>query len=287
MVSTTTEVALNDAAEIEVAIIPDIPKQSFIDRLPDWFLLTITFFVLLGLWQLSIVWLNPPPYIFPSPEALGKALWEAVTDSIFWTNVGVTAYEVAWGFSSAIVIAFAMGLAVTEIKLVERMLLPYIIAMQAVPKVAIAPLIIIWFGFGISSKVVIAALLGFFPIFVNVLTGFRAVDARQLALMKSLCATRWQIFMKLRLLTAAPYIFAGLQIAIVLSCLGVIVGEFIGSKLGIGSIIIRSQTEMDVANVFVGVVALSVMVTILHACVRYISKKVVFWTDFATSSDEN
>src|ERR1700690_4069007 len=108
MVSTTTEdVALVEVDGAAVAVIhEDRPRPSFIDRLPDWFLLTITFFVLLGLWQWAIVALNPPPYIFPSPEALGKALWEAVTDSIFWTNVGVTAYEVMWGFSSAIVIAF-------------------------------------------------------------------------------------------------------------------------------------------------------------------------------------
>ena len=258
----------------------DAPKIKFSERIPDWVLLSATFLVLLGLWQLAINIFNPPPYIIPSPTALGLALWSAATDYNLYVNVGVTAEEVAIAFVVAAVLACSMGLLVTENRVCERIILPYVIAIQSVPKVAIAPLIIIWFGFGITSKIVIASMLAFFPIFVNVVTGFKAIDQRQLMLMRSLCASRWQIFFKLRLMTAFPYLFAGLQIAAVLASLGAIVGEFVGAKQGIGSMIIRSQTEMDVANVFVGVVALSIMVSILHASVKAVSKKVVFWTEF-------
>jgi NitT/TauT family transport system permease protein len=240
---------------------------------------------LLGLWQLAINVFNPPPYIIPSPTALGLALWSAATDINLWINISVTAEEVAIAFVVAAFLAGAMGLWVTESRIAERIILPYVIAIQAVPKVAIAPLIIIWFGFGIGSKIVIAAMLAFFPIFVNVVTGFKAIDQRQMMLMRSLCASRWQIFFKLRLMTACPYIFAGLQIAAVLASLGAIVGEFVGAKQGIGSMIIRSQTEMDVANVFVGVVALSLMVSVLHAAVKIVSKKVVFWTEFEEKTE--
>jgi NitT/TauT family transport system permease protein len=234
---------------------------------------------------LAINIFNPPPYIIPSPAALGAALWSAATDYNLYVNVGVTAEEVAIAFFVAAVLACSMGLLVTENRVCERIILPYVIAIQSVPKVAIAPLIIIWFGFGITSKIVIASMLAFFPIFVNVVTGFKAIDQRQLMLMRSLCASRWQIFFKLRLMTAFPYLFAGLQIAAVLASLGAIVGEFVGAKQGIGSMIIRSQTEMDVANVFVGVVALSIMVSILHATVKAVSKKVVFWTEFEDKSE--
>jgi NitT/TauT family transport system permease protein len=263
----------------------DTPKVKFTDRIPDWVLLSITFLILLGLWQLAINVFNPPPYIIPSPTALGLALWSAATDINLWINISVTAEEVAIAFVVAAFLAGAMGLWVTESRIAERIILPYVIAIQAVPKVAIAPLIIIWFGFGIGSKIVIAAMLAFFPIFVNVVTGFKAIDQRQMMLMRSLCASRWQIFFKLRLMTACPYIFAGLQIAAVLASLGAIVGEFVGAKQGIGSMIIRSQTEMDVANVFVGVVALSLMVSVLHAAVKLVSKKVVFWTEFEEKSE--
>jgi NitT/TauT family transport system permease protein len=264
----------------------ETPRVKLADRIPDSVLLSATFLVFLGLWQLAIVVFNPPPYIIPSPVALGLALWSAATDVNLWINIGVTTEEVAIAFTASAILAGAVGFWVTESRLAERIILPYVIAFQAVPKIAIAPLIIIWFGFGISSKVVIATMLGFFPVFVNVVTGFRAVDQRQLMLMRSLCATRWQIFFKLRLLTACPYIFAGLQIAAVLASLGCIVGEFIGAKLGIGSMIIRAQTEMDVANVFVGVIALSFMVSVLHAAVKFVSKKVVFWTEFETDNVE-
>jgi NitT/TauT family transport system permease protein len=263
----------------------DAPKIKFSERIPDWVLLSATFLVLLGLWQLAINIFNPPPYIIPSPTALGLALWSAATDYNLYVNVGVTAEEVAIAFVVAAVLACSMGLLVTENRVCERIILPYVIAIQSVPKVAIAPLIIIWFGFGITSKIVIASMLAFFPIFVNVVTGFKAIDQRQLMLMRSLCASRWQIFFKLRLMTAFPYLFAGLQIAAVLASLGAIVGEFVGAKQGIGSMIIRSQTEMDVANVFVGVVALSIMVSILHASVKAVSKKVVFWTEFEDKSE--
>jgi NitT/TauT family transport system permease protein len=270
---------------IVIIDVDEVPKVKFADRIPDWVLLSITFLILLGLWQLAINVFNPPPYIIPSPAALGLALWSAVTDINLWVNISVTAEEVAIAFVIAAFLAGAMGLWVTESRIAERIILPYVIAIQSVPKVAIAPLIIIWFGFGITSKVVIASMLAFFPIFVNVVTGFKAIDQRQLMLMRSLCASRWQIFFKLRLMTACPYIFAGLQIAAVLASLGAIVGEFVGAKHGIGSMIIRSQTEMDVANVFVGVFALSIMVSVLHALVKFASKKIVFWTEFEDKTE--
>jgi NitT/TauT family transport system permease protein len=279
MVSSSQPLVVLEAGE------DDAPKVKFSERIPDWVLLSATFLVLLGLWQLAINIFNPPPYIIPSPTALGLALWSAATDYNLYVNVGVTAEEVAIAFCVAALLACSMGLLVTENRVCERIILPYVIAIQSVPKVAIAPLIIIWFGFGITSKIVIASMLAFFPIFVNVVTGFKAIDQRQLMLMRSLCASRWQIFFKLRLMTAFPYLFAGLQIAAVLASLGAIVGEFVGAKQGIGSMIIRSQTEMDVANVFVGVVALSIMVSILHASVKAVSKRVVFWTEFEDKSE--
>jgi NitT/TauT family transport system permease protein len=152
-----------------------------------------------------------------------------------------------------------------------------VLALQTVPKVAIAPLLIIWFGFGLQSKVLTAALIAFFPVLVNVIAGLRSVDPRRLMLMRALQASPWQTFRKVRLPSMLPYLFAGLEIAMVFSIIGVIVGEFIGSSVGLGVMIIQRQGTIDVAGVFSVLIYLSLLGLVLNAVIVGAKRRLVFW----------
>jgi NitT/TauT family transport system permease protein len=162
---------------------------------------------------------------------------------------------------------------------VEQTIYPYVVALQTLPKIAIAPLIIVWFGFGISSKVVIAAMVGFFPVLVNVIVGLKTIDQSKLDLMRSLNATRWQTFRLVKFPNALPFVFAGLDIAIVFSVLGAIVGEFVGAQRGLGNLILQFNFSLDIAGVFAVLILLSVMGVALHLIMQAIQRRVIFWAE--------
>ena len=147
------------------------------------------------------------------------------------------------------------------------------------PKIAIAPLIVVWFGFDTSSKVVIAATVAFFPVLVNVIVGLKTIDAGKLELMRSLNASRWQTFRLVQFPNALPFVFAGLDIAIVFSVLGAIVGEFVGAQRGLGNLILQFNVSLDIAGVFAVLVMLSVMGVALHLVMQAIQKRVIFWAE--------
>jgi NitT/TauT family transport system permease protein len=153
-----------------------------------------------------------------------------------------------------------------------------VVALQTIPKVAVAPLLIIWFGFGIESKIVIVALISFFPVLVNAVAGFRSSDARQVLLMKALDATPWQIFMKVRLPNAVPFLMAGMYIAMIFSVIGAVVGEFIGSPRGLGAQILQRQSGMDLVGVFSVLVLLSALGITLNLVMKWLSRRIAFWS---------
>jgi len=173
-------------------------------------------------------------------------------------------------------VAIVLGSVIAQSRFVENVLYPYLIAIQTTPKVAIAPLFIIWFGFGISSKIIVAGIIAFFPILVNVITGLRSTDPQRIELMRSLRATRWQIFRMVMLPSALPMIFAGLQVAVIFSLLGAIVGEFVGSRAGLGNLIMQMNINLDTAGVFAVLVCLSSIGIALHLIMRWGQKKLLF-----------
>jgi NitT/TauT family transport system permease protein len=237
----------------------------------------LVFVVMLGGWEAAIWTLGTPAFLLPSPSDVVRTLAAEIWAGTYWWHLAVTLTEVLLGFACAAVAGIVVGAVIAEVPLADRVCYPYLVAFQTFPKIAIAPLLIIWFGFGLTSKVVIAALVAFFPVMVNVIAGLRTVDARRLALMRSLGATRWDTFVKLKLPSALPFLFAGLDIAIVFAVIGAIVGEFVGAEHGLGSLIVRLQFTMDVAGVFAVLVVLSVVGVALHLIVRTVSKRVVFW----------
>ena len=168
--------------------------------------------------------------------------------------------------------------AVSRLKFICRIRLPSPF-FEPTNSPTIAPLFIIWFGFGITSKIIMAGIVSFFPILVNVITGLRSTDAQKIELMRSLRASRWQTFKMVKLPSALPMIFAGLHIAVIFSILGAIVGEFVGSKKGLGNLILQMNFNLDTAGVFAALVCLSTMGITLHLVMHWLQRRVVFWAD--------
>jgi len=239
----------------------------------------LLFIVVVGTWEAVIRVFEVPAYVVPAPSAIWQSLVRGISSGLFISNGIVTLTEALLGFLGAAVLAIVLGSVIAQSRFVENVLYPYLIAIQTTPKVAIAPLFIIWFGFGISSKIIVAGIIAFFPILVNVITGLRSTDPQRIELMRSLRASRWQIFRMVMLPSALPMIFAGLQVAVIFSLLGAIVGEFVGSRAGLGNLIMQMNINLDTAGVFAVLVCLSSIGITLHLIMRWVQKKLLFWVD--------
>lgn len=231
----------------------------------------------LVVWEIVVRVLHIPAFILPPPSNIFVALYRGFASTLYFSHIGVTLAETFMGFALGTALAFSIGVAVAMSRRVEYFLYPFIVMFQAMPKVALAPLVIIWFGLGITSKVVAAALVAFFPLMVNTITGLRAADSDRVNLMRSLSASRWQIFWMLQLPTALPYIFAGLEIAMIFALIGSIVGEFVGATAGLGMLIQSMNFTMDVAGQFSILLILSALGLLLNGVVVMIRRRVLFW----------
>lgn len=220
-------------------------------------------------------WVNS--LILPNPSSVWNALVDGFERGVYWRHIQSTVFSTLAGFGSAAVIAIAIGGILAAIPRVERIFLPFIVAFQTLPKVAVAPIIILWLGFGTQSKVVIIATICFFPILVNTLQGLRIRDQERLELLRSLGATRWQLFRFLRFPDSLPYVFAGLNIGIVFALIGTVIAEFLGSREGLGVLLVQQQAAFNVPGMFAALILLMVVGLILNGVTRAVEKKVVFW----------
>ena len=234
--------------------------------------------LLLLVWDRAVVWLQVPTYLLPRPADVGTALWAGyVTERTYWKHLVTTLYEVVVGYGIGCTIALIAGAIVAESRWIERTLMPIVVAIQSIPKVALAPLLIVWFGFGVSSKMVLVALICFFPVFINSFYGFRSANPDLLRLYKAFGSSRLHVFRQVKLPSAAGSIFAGLQIGVVLALIGAVVGEFVSSKEGLGYLIQSSTLAFDVATMFASVVSLSIIGITASSLVRWVQARVVFW----------
>ena len=238
--------------------------------------------VLIGLWVFAVRFMQVPSYILPAPEAVLRALWAGLainpaSPQGYYLPLWSTLSNAAAGFAIGTGLGLVLGSLMAESRTVEKLLMPYAFALQSLPKVAIAPLIVIWFGFGDGSKVAIAALLAFFPVLINSFTGLRSIEPERIDLMRSLSATRFETYRIVKLPNAAPFIFAGLDMAVVYSLLGAIVAEFLGAQQGMGVLITQAQAISDVAGVFAALVILGALGIVLHTSVRRLESRVVHW----------
>jgi NitT/TauT family transport system permease protein len=243
----------------------------------DFALAVYSVLVFLLFWEAMVYLLSVKSFILPPPSAVAVRVFDDLTNGAMARHFPITFLEVALSFVFAAVAGLLIGTLIALIPIAEKTVLPLILSIQTVPKVAVAPLFIIWFGFGIQSKIVTGALIAFFPILINVITGLKAVDQRRLLLMRSLRATPLQTFLKVRLPNMLPFLFAGLQIGLVFAIIGVIVGEFIGATTGLGVLIVMRQGTIDVAGMFSVLIYLSMMGLVLSAILRRIARHYIFW----------
>lgn len=215
--------------------------------------------------------------IIPSPSETYDALWRVVTAGYFWGNVGVTLYEIVVGFALGLVSGVIFGVAVSMFDTVRATIYPYLVAIQAPPKIVLAPIFVTWFGFDEASKIAMAVVICFFPMFLNTLTGLSSVDPNAVKLMRSLTASRWQTFFHLLLPNALPIMMAGVKLCWTLAVLGVIVGEFVGASAGIGYLIHAFNFQLDVAGVFVLILLLSVFTLLVYQAIEWLEERLIFW----------
>jgi NitT/TauT family transport system permease protein len=250
---------------------------AFIRQRPHLPLVPLVLVVFVLAWEGIVRAWHIQEFLVPAPSAIGRALMAGLTSRLYVDHFGVTLYESLLGFLIAAAAGIACGTVIAQFRVVEQTLYPYLVALQTLPKIAIAPLLIVWLGFGLTSKVVIAALVAFFPVLVNVIVGLKTVDASKLDLMRSLDASRWQTFRYVTFPNALPFVFAGLDIAIVFSVLGAIVGEFVGSQRGLGNLILQFHTSLDIAGMFAVLLLLAALGVGLHLLIQAIQRRVIFW----------
>jgi NitT/TauT family transport system permease protein len=234
----------------------------------------------LFLWWLVSQMANLPAFILPSPVEVWSRFLRAVADGSLFVNTGVTLLEILSGLFAGTVLATVIGYLVAKSRALERVLSPYLVASQAVPLVAIAPLLVIWFGPGMFSKILICALIVFFPVLVNTVVGVRAVPPALNDLMHSMRATRGQILVKLEIPAALPVFLGGLRIGATLSVIGAVVGEFVGSDQGIGFLINIGRGQYDTALVFVAIFVLIALALALYGIVAWIESRVLSWQEW-------
>ena len=230
------------------------------------------------LWEFLVRATNTPAYLMPGPIAIVRTLWfRLISNGLIVPHLLITLQEILIGYVIAIAAGVTLGTLISQIYIVEKMFKPYIIAFAAVPKIALAPLFIIWFGFGIASKVVIVVLVAFFPMLINTINGLNSADPMTIELFKSLGATKWQIFRMLKVPNAMPYLFAGLDIGAVFAVTGAIVAEFVGSQGGLGHLALRMQYEFNIPGYFAVLFVIVPLGLVMHFIVTAAQRRVVFW----------
>jgi NitT/TauT family transport system permease protein len=271
-----------DTSPLAPEIEPDL-KPAGITRSAGRLLLTVSGMVaLLALWEGAVLWLNVPRYILPSPQSVLLSLWSGLDVPLtsrvgFYLPLASTLGNALAGFVIGGILGVALGSLMAEFRPVETVIMPYAFAFQTLPKVAIAPLIVIWCGFGDGSKITMAALLAFFPMMVNTFTGLRTTETERIDLMRALSASRFETYRIVKLPSAAPYIFAGLDMALVYALLGTIVAEFLGAQQGIGVTILQAQTATDVATVFAALILLGITGIIFHLVIQACERRIIHW----------
>lgn len=244
---------------------------------PEWVCVPLTLVLAIGGWEWYVKAYQVSILILPPPSQIVSALYSGLASGVYVKALLVTLQAILLGFLLSASVALVLGTLISQVRLVEATVYPYVVALQTLPKIAIAPLILVWVGLGIESKIIIAALVSFFPMLVNTIVGLKSASEDKLELMHALTASRTKTFFLVKLPEALPFIFAGLQIGIVLAVLGAIVGEFVGAKAGLGYLIIQMNYTMDVAGMFAVLVILGVMGVALNVLIAMLRKRVIFW----------
>lgn len=240
-----------------------------------------TLAVFLALWEALTASGVIADYLLPRASEVLTTMWADVTDIVtggpMWHHFYTTLIEIILGFIGSVIVGVSLGAVLAEFKPVQRALYPYVVAANATPRIAFAPLIVIWFGFDYASKIVMAIAIAAFPIIVNTIAGLSATSRDDLRLMRSLGATRSQILWRVRIPTAMPYLFAGFETAMLFSAVGAVIGEFMGGNAGLGYVTLLAQELFRLDDAFSAIALLSIQGFLLHRLVVIVGRRLVFW----------
>lgn len=246
-----------------------------------WLLPILLVATLLGAWQIAATTgaiagaLRLEEFLVPSPSEIAESLWQS--RSLLADNAWVTLKEVLLGFGCALVAGLGFAVALHLSETLRRAAYPLIVASQTVPIVVIAPILVVWLGYGIGPKLAIVALICFFPITVNALDGLRSVDPEAIKMMRTLDASRWQTFRRVEAPTALPYAFSGAKIAVAVAVIGAVFGEWAGSDSGLGHLMLQDNAQLETARLFASVVVLSAIAIALFGLLALAERRVVTW----------
>jgi NitT/TauT family transport system permease protein len=247
------------------------------ERYKTYLLLPLALFLFLCLWQLVVELGSYPTFILPSPALVFRKFIVVAGDGTLLHHAWATLREVLLGLALGLTVATSLGYIFAKSKSLERLLSPYIVASQSIPIVALAPLLVIWFGFGLLSKVIVCALTVFFPVLINTIVGLRSVDENLVDLMRSYGATRRQMFTMLEIPAALPVLLGGLKIGVTLSVIGAVVGEFVAADEGLGFLVNLSRGLFDTPMMFVALFTLVIIALSLYGSVVLLENRLLSW----------
>ena len=246
-------------------------KTAFV----QWFPALILIFLLLVIWEITCRIAEVPKWLLPVPTDIMIELYQHW--NLLLRHSFVTLYEILIGFSFYIITGILIGGFIVYSKTLEKTLYPIIISSQTIPIIAIAPILLVWFGYGLLPKILVVGLIAFFPIAVNTIDGLKSIDEDIVKMMKTLGANKYQIFKKIQIPNSLPYIFTGLRIGMAASVIGAVISEWVGSSEGLGYLMIRSKPQFLTERVFAAIFLLSIIGFLLFLLVNYCEKKVVYW----------
>ncbi len=233
--------------------------------------------LIVAAWHFYVVLFKIHPVVMPSPGSVLDSI--AKNWSLLLRESWTTFLECIYGFSLAVVVGIMLAVIVTSSRTLNQMFYPILIAMQSIPKVAIAPIVLVWFGTGMESKVAIAFIVAFFPMVVDTATGLRATPEDLLDLARALKCTRWQMFWKIQVPSALPFIFSGAKVAVTLAVIGAVIGEFVGSNSGLGNLVLVANAQVNSALVWASLVYLSALGMLLYAIVVIAERILMPWDE--------
>lgn len=244
---------------------------------------------LLAAWWLASHVLGAPAYIVPPPEdvlrstvaGLSRTPWDKAS---YWYHGGITVWEALLGFAFGSATGAVLGLGLSHWPITGKSLYPYIVGFQSLPKVALAPLMVVWFGFGLEGKVFITAIITFFPVLVNTMAGYQSVEPERIELARSCNASEWHLLTKVIIPSLLPFLFAGLGVASVLAILGAVVGEFVGASAGLGMLLMQYNQSMEIAPMFAIILLLGVIGFLMNTAVGLVERRYCFWAQRSTAA---
>jgi NitT/TauT family transport system permease protein len=275
-----------------VTISPAPPRESLptlVRRHPEFTISPAILLAFLAAWWLASHVFHARTYVLPPPDAVLQAAMRGLShapwdNAGFWYHAGVTVWEALLGFAIGSALGALLGLVLSHWPILGRSWYPYIVGFQSLPKVALAPLMVVWFGFGLQGKVFITAIMTFFPVLVNIMAGYHAVEPERIDLARSCNASEWDLLRKIIIPSCLPFLFAGLAVASVLSIIGAVVGEFVGASAGLGMLLMQYDQSLEIAPLFAVILLLGVIGFLMNHAVGLVQRRYCFWAQRVNGS---